>query len=198
MEESFLQDLQVLLALLVLLVRMGLRAFLDRLGRKANQVQRGLQALTASLVQKGLLEPLAFLEYRARRAYLFHPFQVHQDPPVQEATVLQEALDLLVLLDLLDSAQQELLDQPVPASMDQQDLSGLLARSDSSALQVLLLEMLDLLEQSVPLVLPDLLAKGLSDLSALSALSALPAQQEISALSGLLVRPDQQGLMDIV
>ena len=198
MEESFLQDLQVLLALLVLLVRMGLRAFLDRLGRKANQVQRGLQALTASLVQKGLLEPLAFLEYRAHRAYLFHPFQVHQDPPVQEATVLQEALDLQVLLDLLDSAQQELLDQPVPASMDQQDLSGLLARSDSSALQVLLLEMLDLLEQSVPLVLPDLLAKGLSDLSALSALSALPAQQEISALSGLLVRPDQQGLMDIV
>ena len=78
--------------------------------------------------------------------------------------------------------------------MEQQDLSGLPARSDSLALQVLL-EMLDLLEQSVPLVLPDLLAKGLSDLSVLS---ALPAQQEISALSDLLVRPDQQGLMDIV
>ena len=193
--EDLLRDLQVLLVLLVLLVRMGLRAFLDLLGRKASQVQRGLQGLTANLVQKGLLGPLVFLENQACQAYLFLPFQARRDQPVQEAPVLQEALDLQVSSDPLGSAQQELLDQlGRVASMDWQDL---LEKAQQDPL-----EMLDQLEQVVPLVLPDLLVKGLLDLSDLSDLPALPeAQQEILALSALgvlLVRPDLQGQMDTV
>ena len=191
MEGSFLQDLQVFLVLLVLVVRLALRAFLDRsglealLGHKVKQVRQGLQALMASLVQKGLLVSLAFLENQACRAYLFHPFQAHQDLPVQEASALQEVLDLQAPSDPQDLAQQGLLDQlDHMASMDWQDLSGLPA----------LWEMLD---QAVPSVLPDLLAT--LDLSALSALPA--AQQEILALlvlQVLLVRPDLQGQMDTV
>ena len=189
MQEFCLQDLQVLA------VRMGLQAFLDLLGRKARQVRQGLQALTENVVQKGLLDPLAFLENRACRAYLFHPFQVRRDLPVQEASVLQEALDLQVSSGPLDSALQDLLDQLGLAS-NWQDLQAL-SDSGLTALQDPL-EMLDQLEQAVPLFLPDLLVKELLDLSALSALSAPAAQQEISALRALLDRPDLQGQMDIV
>ena len=187
--EDLLRDLQVLLVLLVLLVRMGLRAFLDLLGHKASQVQQGLQGLTASLVQKGLLGSLAFLENQACQAYLFLPFQARRDLPVQEASVLQEALDLQVSSGPLDSAQQELLDQLGRLASNWQDL---LEKAQQDPL-----EMLDQLGQAVPLVLPDLLAKGLLDLSALLALSAPAAQQEISALRALLDRPDLQGQMDI-
>ena len=174
MEGTFLRDLQVLLVLLVVLVQLALRAFLDRLALKVSQVRQGLQALKESLAQRVLLDPLAFLEYRLypfHRSRLSRLFQEKKETMARASRDIQEVRVLLGLL-----AQQAILDQQdlavstVWLEQLERELQGPWATQDQQ-------------ELAENLVLPDLLEKGLS------ALLALPGLQVQRELKALLVRP---------
>ena len=194
--EGLLRDLQVLVVLLGLVAHLGLRAFLDLLGQKVNQVLQVLQVLTVRLVPKGLLD---FLGHLVNRLSLFRRYQVYQDPVEIQAP---RALDTQAPQE--PSAQQELDQQdlvelPAPvASMDWQDLSdlpALLAKVQRDPLEVLdqldQVLTLDLSGRSVLSGLPalqDLSAKGLSGTQVLEEILAQPA------LVAILARPEPLGL----